>query len=298
MNFIKGHLLAFLTITIWSSTFIISKVLLEQFEPTQILIFRFIICILFLTIIYPKFTFINHWKEEIVVVSGATCIAFYFIFENSALKYTYASNVSLIVATIPILTILISNIQNKKKIRSKKIIIGFIIAYSGVVLLILNGGNLQGVDPKGDFLALGAAISFSIYSIVLDRVHNKYHIIQLTRKVFIYALALFLIINFIKGQSLPFRTLSPNIAFALLYLGIFASSLAFLMWNLAIKTIGSIKTNQYIYFVPIVTTIFSAIVLDEKITMTSIVGTLLIIGGVYFTENTFSFRKKSKYNVE
>jgi len=290
MKLLKGHLLAFLTITICSSTFIVSKILLQQLEPLQILIFRYFICVIFLSIIYPKFSLPKNLKEEFFIIASAVCIAVYFVFENSSLKYTYASNVSLIVATIPIITVIFSSFLKKKRIATKSII-GFIIAYTGVILIILNGNSLKGVDPKGDLLALGAAISFSLYSIFLDYIHNKYHIIQLTRKVFIYSLLVLLLISLITKQSLIVNNLSLNTYLSLFYLGICASSLAFIMWNLAIKSIGSVKTNQYIYFVPVVTTIISAIVLKEKVTAIFIIGALSIIGGVYLSDNEISFKK-------
>ncbi len=71
---------------------------------------------------------------------------------------------------------------------------------------------------------------------------------------------------------------------SLLFLGIIASSFSFLMWNQSIKLIGNIRTSQYIYFGPIVTTAFASVILNEPITYVTVTGTLMIIGGVYLAE--------------
>ena len=85
----------------------------------------------------------------------------------------------------------------------------------------------------------------------------------------------------ITQQNISVGTVDSKIVISMLFLGIVASSLAFLMWNKAIQSIGSIKTNQYIYLVPIVTTILSAIIIHEKITVYIIIGTILIVFGLY-----------------
>jgi drug/metabolite transporter (DMT)-like permease len=73
---------------------------------------------------------------------------------------------------------------------------------------------------------------------------------------------------------------------SLLYLGILASSLAFIMWNKAIESIGSVKTNQFIYLIPVVTTALSFFILGEEVTVIKVIGAALILSGLYLSEKS------------
>jgi drug/metabolite transporter (DMT)-like permease len=281
---LKGHILAVITITIWSTTFIVSKILLERMSPLQILFYRFLMAVIFMTILYPKFKKPTALKEELLFIATGGGLALYFYFENSALKHTYSSNVSLILATIPLITGALSSLIYKTSFFNKRSLFGFTIAYLGVFAIIINGSKLVGISPLGDLFAFGAAIMFAVYSVILQKVQKGYHLIELTRKVFIYGLVAFGIIILITGESLKIQNIGSNIIGSMLFLGIVASSLAFLMWNKAIESIGSVKTNQYIYLVPVITTILSAVIIKEKITVATIIGAAFIILGLYISE--------------
>lgn len=281
---LKGHLLAVLTILIWSSTFIVSKVLLEEMSPLQILFFRFLMAVVFLSFLYPKFKKPSNLKEEVLFIVTGGCLALYYFCENSALKHTYSSNVSLIVATIPLITALLSGILYKTSFFNKKRLIGFAIAYFGVFLIIINGNKMVGVEPIGDLFAFGAAIMFAIYSIVMQKIQGSYHLIELTRKVFFYGLVVLGVIIVGTQESLKITNINTKILGSMIFLGVVASTFAFLMWNKAIQCIGSIKTNQYIYVVPLITTVLSAVIIGEKITIITVLGAALIVLGLYSSE--------------
>lgn len=282
---LKGHLQALVTIAIWSSTFIISKLLLGQMTPLQILFSRFLIAIVFLSIIHPRFKKPVSIVEELLFLVIGAALAGYFVFENSALQRTYSSNVSLIVATIPFLTGIMSMVFYKTRFFNPKSIAGLIAAYLGVLVIIINGSRFEGVEPVGDLLALGAALMFAIYSILMQKTGTGYTLIQLTRKVFIYGFLVLALTLLISGQPIVPSGLNGQGVASVFYLGIVASSMAFILWNHAIKAIGPIKTNQYIYLIPVMTTVVSAIVLKEQITWLTLVGAVLILFGLYLSEH-------------
>lgn len=298
MKKITGHLLAIVTVSIWSSTFIVSKILLKELTPLQILLFRFVIAVVFLSILYPRFKKPESIKEELLFLLTGGCLALYFFFENSALLHTYSSNVSLIVATIPLITALLSAILYKTHYFNKRSVFGLIIAYFGVFMIIMNGQKLAGIEPIGDFFALMAAIMFAAYTLTMQRIQKSYHLIDMTRKVMFYGLMVLTIIVLITRQDLWFNVMDKKLLTSLLFLGIVASSLAFLMWNKAIQRIGSIATNQYIYLVPVITTVLSAIIFKEKITLITILGAVLILFGLYISENSQNHPKDLSESIK
>lgn len=99
-----AHVATLLTIIIWGTTFISTKVLLRDFSPLEVLIFRFLIGYAVLWIVYPRFVPVRRWKEELLFAAAGLCgVTLYFLMENIALTYTYASNVGIIVSVAPFL---------------------------------------------------------------------------------------------------------------------------------------------------------------------------------------------------
>lgn len=298
-NKILGHFLALLTMTIWSSTFVISKIVLESIQAGQVLFIRFIIASIVLTIIYPKFAKPDSMKKEVLLVISGLCLVGYFASENTALTYTNATNVSLIVATIPIISLIIASVFGKEKLWNRNVIIGFVIAYIGVAIIVLNSSSEGSIKLTGDIIALVAAVFFSVYSFVLSKTSGGYNIIRLTRNMFYYMTVALLIFNIASGTltkeyySLDIL-LRSDILLSLLFLGIVASSISFIMWNKAITLIGGMRTSQYIYFGPFITSVMAAFWLKERITLTTIVGAVLIVFGVYLSEQKVKAKNKKE----
>lgn len=282
---LRGHFFAVLTITIWSSTFIISKMILEILSPLQVLFVRYIIAVVVLSVLYPHFEKPKSIREELLFLGIGASLAGYFVFENSALQRTYSMNVSLIVSTIPLMTGLLSMVILRTRFLTPRNMLGFVMAYTGVAVVIINGTSLEGVEPLGDFLAFGAAMMFAVYSVIMEKSRQAYHLIQKTRKVFLYGLAVMTLIVVFSGEGYKGIEVTLPLTGGMLYLGVVASSLAFIMWNDAIRIIGPIRTNLYIYMVPVMTTIFAYFILNEQITWLSVLGTIGILAGLYLSEN-------------
>lgn len=277
-----GNLLAGFTIFIWGITFITTKVLLKVLTPEEILVFRFVIAYLILMIFCPQRIKLGNFKEEIIFASlGLTGITLYFWIENLALKYTYASNVGLISSAIPIFTAIFAHYITKEEKFTMRFVIGFLFSMVGIFMIIYNGQVLK-LSPLGDLLALLTAVLFSIYSIILKFLKSTHSQIYITKKIFFYGVLFILPIAFLKNISVPnIANLSLYTIGNLLFLSIFASVLCFIMWNKAVVLIGSVKATNYIYFVPVITMVTSALFLKEKITIVMITGGILIFIGVY-----------------
>lgn len=281
------YMIAFLVIFIWSTTFISTKTLLATLTPVEIMFNRYMIAYIVLWIMYPKLHKIKNLKEELLFIgAGIFGGTIYFLTENYALKYTLASNVGILVAAAPILTALLAHVFTKEEKLSKGSGIGFIIAFLGAVLVVLNGRFVVRLNPLGDFLAIGAAVSWAVYSILIKKIPNTYNGIYVTRKIFFYSIITMLPALVITGYRWDLSLLkSPSIIGNLLFLGILASSICFVLWNKVIWRIGAVTANNFIYFMPFITMICSGILLKEQISIYAILGGVLIVGGVYVAEH-------------
>ena len=159
------------------------------------------------------------------------------------------------------------------------------MAMAGVALISFNGSKLE-LNPMGDLLAVLAAFVWACYSILTRKISSfGYPVILTTRRTFFYGIlfmvpALFLFDFEIGLERFADVTHLLNI----LYLGLGASALCFVTWNLAVKALGAVKTSVYIYMVPVITVVTSVLVLKEPVTWVSIMGTVLAVAGLFLSE--------------
>lgn len=283
---LTGHLLAIFSILVWGTTFIVTKLLLEHFSPAAILFYRFLIGYLMLWILYPHRLKTRDFKEEFMFfISGASGVTIYFLCENFALTYTYASNVSIIVATAPFLTGLFAHFISKEKMK-KSFVVGFILAIAGIAIISFNGSLALHLNPLGDILALGASVCWAAYSLVTVYVSRpEYSSIAVTRRIFFYGLVSMIPALWICDYNFDTTyLLRPDTLGMIGYLGIIASGLCYIAWNKAMTYLGAVKTSVYIYLIPVITMIFSFFILGEKMTLISVGGCILILAGLFLSE--------------
>lgn len=280
------HLIAILTVSIWGSTFISTKTLINQgLTPIEIFTYRFSLAYLCLLAFSHRKLMANSWCDEgFFFLAGLTGGSLYFISENSALEITMASNVSLIVCTTPVLTVLLSSLFFKEKLR-KGFVAGSLVALSGVTLVVFNGSILLKLNPLGDCLTLLAALSWAFYSLILRRIGNRYSTLFITRKVFFYGLLTLFLYLPLTSSSFHTERLADKVVYGnLLFLGIVASMLCYISWNACVRIIGASRASNYLYINPLIAVWASHLFLSEPITLTALIGAGLIIGGVYIVE--------------
>lgn len=301
-NKFLGHLVAFLTVSIWGSTFVFTKLLLlSGLSAAQIFTLRFIIAYVLLMLF--SLTRKNHrwladtWKDELLMVAlGLTGGSMYFLTENEAMNYTTTTNTSLIVCLCPLFaTALIGAVYKSERLQPRQML-GTVLAAVGVVVVVLNGHFVLHLSPLGDSLALAACLCWAVYSLLMISANRRYDVVFITRKVFFYGLL----------SMVPYYLLSPegivslpsffvqafsegtemglSIVANLLFLGCIASMVCFVAWNWALKTIGAVTATNYVYINPVTTIVFAWLLLNERITIFFLIGTALILIGMYLAD--------------
>ncbi len=282
------HLAAIFTAVVWGSTFISSKILLDYgLTPATIMAIRFVIAYICMLPFWRGGLFANNLKDELqMVVLGITGGSMYFLLENTALIYTQASNVAIIIAATPLLTTLAVHFISRQEKANRRLYLCSLISLLGVALVVFNGEFILKLNPMGDILTLGAAVMWVIYSIVILKVGGRYHPLMVTRKVFFYGVLTLLPYFLWEPPTLSWAILGkPVVAGNLLFLGILASLICYWMWNVVLEKLGAIRATNYLYLNPIVAMVASYLILDERITMLAVVGTTLILVGVYLAES-------------
>ena len=294
------HLVAFGVVTIWGSTFISTKLLLlGGLTPAQIFTLRFIIAyVLLLGYSYARKRlrlFADSWRDELLMlllgISGGTL---YFLAENTAMNYTTTTNTSLIVSLSPLVATALIVIFYRSQRLSRLQTLGTLMAALGVAVVVLNGHFVLHLSPLGDSLAFLAALCWGFYSLLMIPANSRYNTLFVTRKVFFYGLLAMIPYFMWRPEeagifnSSTLQSFNLSILFNLLFLGCIASMGCFLAWNWVMKKLGAVVATNYVYFNPVTTIIFAWLILSEQITLWFLLGTLLILVGMYLAD------KKSK----
>lgn len=289
------HLAAVLVVAIWGGSFVSTKVLVNAgLGPVEIYIYRFILAYLLVLIACHRKLLANNWRDELLfMVCGLCGGSIYFIAENNAVNYTRVSDVSMIVTLGPLLTTLLIGMLYKAERSGMWTYVSSVIAFMGVGCIVFqNGFSSEGEAEVnelsamlGNMLALAAAFSWAIYSVVLRKLNVTYSAMFITRKTFFYGLVTALPFWFISPE--PFNPLStflrPEVIANLLFLGVVCSMVCYYLWAAVTGKLGAIVANNYLYTQPIFTMIIAAVLFpDEPITLMGCFGAFLVIGGLWF----------------
>jgi len=281
----------------WGVSFVSTKVLLNyEMQPVEIYIYRFTIAYLIILAINHKRFFSNNWRDEgLLLMCGLLSGSVYFLAENFALRYTLVTNVSLLTSMSPLITAMLVGLMYKSERPGSGMMIGSLIAFVGVACVIFNSSFNLEIKPLGDLLALSAAFSWSLYSLVLKRLNANYDIWFITRKTFFYGVL----------TSLPFLWIEPPrysvveaattlpVLMNVLFLAVGASLIAFVLWAETVKKVGALKANNYMYLQSVITMAFSAVFLNEAVSIIGITGCALILLGLWLGDY-LTRRKKMK----
>ena len=290
------HIVAFLTVAVWGSTFVFTKLLLQAgLSPAQIFTLRFIIAYVLL-LVYSMSRqhqwLCSSWKDELLMVAlGITGGSLYFLTENAAMLYTTATNTSLIVCSCPLFAMLLFAIVYRQSEHITKVqALGSVIACLGMAVVVLNGHFVLHLSPLGDILAFGACLCWAVYSLLMKKALEDYSTLFITRKVFFYGIITIIPYYIVRPEEASifnlsiFQSFNFTILLNLLFLAVVASLLCFLTWNWVISRLGAVVATNWVYFNPITTILFAWWLLHEQITIWFLLGTILILAGVYLSD--------------
>lgn len=284
------HLVAFATVAIWGCTFVSTKVLmLNGLSPAQIFTLRFLIAYVMMLAVYHSRLWADSWRDELkMMLLGISGGSLYFLSENEAMNFTSTTNTSLIVCSCPLFATLLVRLVYRSTTRiSMMQLVGSLLAFAGMVIVVLNGRFVLHLSPLGDALAFTACLSWSVYSLLMKWVSAKYGAAFITRKVFFYGV-LTILPYYIFYPTLPTAAVltKPVVVGNLAFLGCLASMICFLTWNWCISKLGAVKATNWVYFNPITTMIFASWVLGEKITPYFLAGATCILLGMFVADRS------------
>lgn len=235
---------------------------------------------------------VDRMQELTLAAAGLCGICLYYLLENIALTFTMASNVGVIISVAPFFTAILAHLfmKSEEKLRVN-FFVGFVVAMVGIFLISFNGSVME-LDPMGDLLAVTAAFVWACYSVLTRKISRfGYPVVLTTRRTFLHGI-IFMIpaLFFFDFDWEPTRFQNMTNLFNIMYLGLGASALCFVMCNFAVKRLGAVKTSVYIYVVPVVTVATSVLILREQVTIISGIGMILTLFGLILSESRLKMK--------
>ncbi len=278
-----------LTAIFWGGTFIAGRVVAKEVGPFSAAFFRFAIASSFLTLIVWRIDgkLILPKKKQMVpvILLGLTGVFTYNVFFFKGLKIINAGRASIIIANNPIFIAILSAYFFKEKLNLIKAV-GIIISVTGAIIVI-SKGNLneivQGNIGRGEIFIFCCVLSWVVYSLIgkvvmadLSPISSVFYSCVIGT-FFLFFPACF------EGIFNNFHHYPITAWLGIFYLGIFGTVVGFVWYYEGIKKIGPTKASLFINFVPVSAVILAFMILDEPITLSLFIGTILVCAGVYLT---------------
>ncbi|RFB14858.1 DMT family transporter [Bacillus sp. HNG] len=274
---------------IWGSGFVASAVSLDHFTPYQILAIRFLIGVILLSLVF--FKKLKHIKKSTIIKGSIIGIFLYLAFalQTVGLVYTTPSKNAFLTAVNVVIVPIIAFFVFKRKM-NKFELLGAVFAITGVGVMSL---QLSGGVNFGDFLTLLCAVGFAFHIFYTAQFVKDEDPVLLTVIQMAAATVLGFIVVLFKGET-DFAASIEGVS-AVLYLGVFSTTIAFLLQTVAQKFTTETNAAIILSTEALWGMVFSIIILSEVLTVRMIIGAIIILAAIIISETKLKFLKKKSY---
>lgn len=274
-----------LAVIFWGFSFIATKIVLQSLTPFCLIFLRFSLASVFFGVLLFRKNAppISPTTFKKLIALAIFQPGLYFFFETYGLKYTTATKTSLILATIPIIVLMLSTLFLKERLQLLNII-GVICSIFGVSLLIFGGNTTESLGDMmtGDMLIAGAVLSAAIYTIFARHLGQTISPVQITGLQTIFGTFLFLPFFIWDAQHVQWAdAFKIEVIVSVLGLTVFATIGAFSCYNYALSKIAAARASVFVNAIPLVTAFGAWFLLGETLTATQMVGGGVVIGAVF-----------------
>ncbi len=284
--------LATATAFIWGLSFLSIKTAVAVLPPMTLGLSRFIIASVILLCIFlvrrkkPRLAL-----RDLPAMAGAGLVGvtLYFLGENNGVLLLSASEASLIVGTIPVLTMIAERIFIRSRLTGIQYL-GAAASAIGVTLIVVESLRLS-PSPLG-YLYMGlAALSWVLYSFITRPLLSRYDSLEVTFWQSLFGAVGF--IPFALAERFDIAAVSPIIIANVLYLGIFCSAIGYLFYVASLKTLGAGVSSVFINLIPVVSVAASFVILGERLSVIQMTGGGIAVGGVYMASLSRSGKSRA-----
>lgn len=279
------HLALFFGCALWASSFIALKIAFTVYDPMVVMFGRMTIAAL---IMAPVFRYTRNyyrpgdWKALLFMAFCEPCL--YFVFEALALERTSASQAGMAAATLPLIVAVGAHYLLKESI-SRKVMLGFLLAVSGVAWLSAGAVVTENApDPvMGNILEVLAMVCASGYMLTAKKLSTRYSPLFLTAVQATVGSVFFLPIMALPSTELPTQfVLLP--ALCIVFLGAGITFGAYFLYNYGNSKLKAYQATAYTNLIPVITLILGTVILKDTLTLQQYAASALVLMGVFLSQ--------------
>lgn len=265
-------------VCLWGLEYIAAKAALDAIKPLSLICIKYTIGLVFLLIVkviadrrFP----LKVRDIPILLLCSLFGDVLYFGSEYMAMAYLPVSVITIMLAFVPCVSVITELVVYKNR-PTRLIIIGVLVSVIGVAMVI--GADFAEIFQGkyiGYFLALGAVICWNIYNFVTKGLSERYNPLDLT--LLQQVCAILLVLPYTIFNFPDVEIMSTSVITGVIYLGVVSAFVGFLVYVNAIKVIGPTPCALYSNFLPVTSTIFGWILLNEHISTIQIIGGMVVI---------------------
>jgi len=297
----RTHLSLLAVVMIWAGSFSVIKTLLDDdVAAGDIAILRYLIAA-------PGFAFIL-WRARglpgltrrdaaRVLAAGLLVVVGYHVFLNVGTRYTTSGIAALVVALAPAMTLVLAFTLGLDRIRPRHVV-GLAIAFIGAAVAVAlgSGNELSLGSAKGPLIVLGAPLAFALYNVILKPLLGRYDLLALTAATSLAGIVgLVPLVRRSTIETMSGATAAE--AARLVYLGVLATLLGYILWNVGLRGIGPTRAVAYTYAISPLAILIGALALGETVTPWLVLGGALVIGGIAAAQGVSLPRRRAKRDL-
>ncbi len=291
------YLSLILAMLLWGYTFVAFKFALESFKPISIIFLRLIISVIFLfafAIIAGKLQTIRREDFRFFILLAFFEPFLYFLGESFGLTYVSSTMGSVIIAIIPLIVPIAAYFIYRERLTILNWI-GLLVSFGGVIAVVISSEVELVARLKGVLLLFLAVLSAVGYSLTVKGLSHKYNGFTITAYQNVLGIIMFLplFLWYDAGSILSVRP-TPVSWTSLLYLGIFGSSVTFVLFTFSIREIGASRANIFTNLIPVFTALLSYFLLKEAMPGLKVAGIFIVLIGVFLSQVKSIKLKKQK----
>jgi drug/metabolite transporter (DMT)-like permease len=281
-------------ILVWGSSFVVVKwVLQDNITPIAIAAFRFLVAGSFFVVALalikigkPQYRVFVEWKDvPFLFILGLVGITFFFIAQYTGIQLAGASVAAILVCLLSPILISFYSVRIFKEKLTKKNALGFGIAAAGT-LSVIGGGELSIQSNAmsfvgGSLILLTTPLMWAAYTLLGKKMMEKYDPFLVVTYVTILGALCLVPFSFAENSFTRIFALSFNEWSVIIYLALACSLLGYFIWFRVMNQVKAAIASSFLFAEPLVTVIFAAIFVQEQITLFTLMGGVLIFGGVF-----------------
>lgn len=278
---------AVLAMLFWGVSYVASKIVLQYYSPVTMVFLRLVISSLVLSFYIFLLRRMQKIRKEhiwLFLLSALFNPFLYFLGESHGIKLVSPTVSAVIIGTIPLFTPVVAYFAVKERLTTLNIF-GIMMSFAGLLIMLFDDNYSFRADPMGILYLFGSVASAVIFTVILKKLTVHYTPLCIITYQNIIGVVYFLpLVLFFQLDDLMTVPLNAELVTSLLFLAIFASSIAFIFYTIAVKHLGMSKANVFSNLIPVFAAIASLLIWHEFFDFNKTLGIVVVICGVLLSQ--------------